>query len=318
MKRSVTLLTTVFLLLGMLCLGQASQSHAAGAEKQYKFVFIVKSMQFPFFLNMIDGAEEAVKLLPGVSLKCVGPETPYSVEEQMQLMEQAITDGVDAILIAPADSKAIVPAVEKANKAGILVATPNTKAYGGNILTWTGVDNYQVGYELGTALCNAVNGKGNVLLIEGTPGNSTSEERVEGYKDAFKKFPDIKLLDSQPANFNREKGMQLMENWLQKYKKIDAVGSINKDMTMGAVEAAKLAGRDKEMVHITFDVDNDALEALENGSILLTGAQNERSQIALAMSACYLALNGYKVPPVQYLPLSLVYKKDVPLYRGKN
>jgi ABC-type sugar transport system, periplasmic component len=293
----------------------APAQKAKAADKQYKFVFIVKSMQFPFFLNMIEGAEEAVKLMPSVSLKCIGPETPYSVEEQIQLVEQAITDGVDAILIAPADSKAIVPAIEKANKAGILVATPNTKAYGGEVLTWTGVDNYQVGFDLGMALANSINGKGNVLLIEGTPGNSTSEERVTGYKDAFKKHPEIKLLDSQPADFNREKGMVLMENWLQKYKKIDAVGSINKDMTMGAVEAAKQVGRDKEMKWITFDVDNDALDALENGDILLTGAQNERSQIALAMSSCLLALNGYKIPKQQYLPLTLVFKADVPKYR---
>jgi ABC-type sugar transport system substrate-binding protein len=292
-------------------------SQAQEPKKEYKFVFIVKSMQFPFFLNMIDGAEEAVKLFPNISLKSIGPETPYSVEEQIQLVEQAITDGVDAILIAPADSKAIVPAIEKANKAGILVATPNTKAYGGDVLTWTGVDNYQVGYDLGIALCEAIKGKGNVLLIEGTPGNSTSEERVEGYKDAFKKYPDITLLDSQPADFNREKGMVLMENWLQKYKQIDAVGSINKDMTMGAVEAAKLVGREKEMAWVTFDVDNDALDALENGDILVTGAQNERSQIALAISSCYLALNGFKIPPVQQIRLSLVYKDDVPLYREK-
>lgn len=319
MKKSSSLMILVlFLLVTFISLGMARESRAADAPKKaYKFVFIVKSMQFPFFLNMIEGAEEAVKLLPNVSLKCVGPETPYSVEEQIQLVEQAITDGVDAILIAPADSKAIVPAIEKANAAGIIVATPNTKAYGGKILTWVGVDNYKVGYDLGIALCESIKGKGNVLLIEGTPGNSTSEERVHGYKDAFKKYPGITLLDSQPANFNREKGMVLMENWLQKYKKIDAVGSINKDMTMGAVEAAKQVGRDKEMIQITFDVDNDALTALENGDILLTGAQNERSQIALAMSSCYLALHGYKIPAEQYLPLTLVYKKDVPQYRHK-
>lgn len=318
MKRKMTTLVIGCLLAVVAAgFGSVSLADAATPKKEFKFVFIVKSMQFPFFLNMIDGAEEAVKLFPGVNLKCIGPETPYSVEEQIQLVEQAITDGVDAILIAPADSKAIVPAIEKANKAGILVATPNTKAYGGQILTWTGVDNYQVGYDLGTALCETIKGKGNVLLIEGTPGNSTSEERVEGYKDAFKKYPEIKLLDSQPADFNREKGMVLMENWLQKYKKIDAIGSINKDMTMGAVEAAKLAGRHKDIAWITFDVDNDALDALENGDILLTGAQNERSQIALAMSSCYLALHGFKVPPVQYLPLTLVYKKDVPQHREK-
>jgi len=315
MKKRALVKSVFWLFLAVFFVVSITGGAIAAEKKEYNFVFIVKSMQFPFFLNMIDGAEEAVKLLPNVNLKCIGPETPYSVEEQTQLVEQAITDGVDAILIAPADSRAIVPAIEKANAAGILVATPNTKAYGGNVLTWTGVDNYKVGYDLGIALCEAINGKGEVLLIEGTPGNSTSEERVEGYKDAFKKYPGINLLDSQPADFNREKGMRLMENWLQRYKKIDAVGSINKDMTMGAVEAAKLVGRDKEMIHITFDVDNDALDALENGDILATGAQNERSQVALAMFSAYLALNGYKVPAEQYLALSLVFKDDVPKYR---
>jgi ABC-type sugar transport system substrate-binding protein len=309
----VLILVTALLLPS--CAKAPTEVASSTPEKTYEFVFIVKSMQFPFFLSMIEGAEAAAATLPNVNIKCIGPETPYSVEEQIQLVEQAIIDGVDAIMIAPADSKAIVPAIEKANKAGILVATPNTKAYGGDVLTWVGVDNYQVGYELGKTLAENINFAGNVLLIEGTPGNSTSEERVEGYLDAFAEYPGINLLDSQPADFNREKGMKLMENWLQKYDQIDAVGSINKDMTMGAVEAAKAVGRDKDFIQVTFDVDNDGLDALEAGEILVTGAQNEKSQAAIALYSCYLALQGYKVPPMQYLPLSLVYKDDVPLYR---
>ncbi|PKL21454.1 MAG: hypothetical protein CVV48_07760 [Spirochaetae bacterium HGW-Spirochaetae-4] len=316
MKKGLFLvLILVSALLLQSCAKAPTEVAGSAPEKTYEFVFIVKSMQFPFFLSMIEGAEAAAATLPNVNIKCIGPETPYSVEEQIQLVEQAIIDGVDAIMIAPADSKAIVPAIEKANKAGILVATPNTKAYGGDVLTWVGVDNYQVGYELGKTLAENINFAGNVLLIEGTPGNSTSEERVEGYLDAFAEYPGINLLDSQPADFNREKGMKLMENWLQKYDRIDAVGSINKDMTMGAVEAAKAVGRDKDFIHVTFDVDNDGLDALEAGEILVTGAQNEKSQAAIALYSCYLALQGYKVPPMQYLPLSLVYKDDVPLYR---
>src|SRR5699024_2956617 len=115
----------------------------------------------------------------------------------------------------------IIPAIEAANAAGIPIATPNTKAYGGDVLCWVGVDNYTVGYELGKALCDALGGKGNVVLIEGTAGNSTSTERVDGYLDAFAEYPDIVLLDSQPADFNREKGMTVMENFLQRYDDID-------------------------------------------------------------------------------------------------
>lgn len=72
---------------------------------------------------------------------------------------------------------------------------------------------------------DALGGKGNVVLIEGTAGNSTSTERVDGYKDAFAEYPEIVLLDSQPADFNREKGMTVMENFLERYDHIDGVAS---------------------------------------------------------------------------------------------
>ena len=86
---------------------------------------------------------------------------------------------------------------------------------------------------------------------------------------------------------------------------VDGVGSINKDMTMGAIEACKAVGRDKEMVQVTFDVDNDCLDAIDAGDILITGAQEEKSQIANAIYACLLACNGYKVAPEQYIPMTL-------------
>lgn len=296
--------------------GNESQAQVSmGDVETYDFVFIVKSMQFSFMLSMIDGAEAAAKLVPNINIKCIGPETPYSVEEQIQLVEQAITDEADAILITPADSTGIIPAIEKANAAGIPIATPNTKAYGGDVLTWIGVDNYTVGYELGKALCESLNGQGKIVLIEGTAGNSTSTERVDGYLAAFKEYPEIELLDSQPADFNREKGMTVMENFLQRYPEIDGVGSINKDMTMGAIEACKAVGRDKEMVHVTFDVDSDCLDAIDAGDILITGAQEEKSQIANAIYACLLACNGYKVAPEQYIPMTLVTKDNTDLYR---
>lgn len=308
MKKLAALLLALILCVSM-TMGVAEE------VKTYNFVFIVKSMQFSFMLSMIDGAKAAAALVPNINIDCIGPETPYSVSEQIELVEQAITNGVDAIMITPADSTGIVPAIEAANAAGIPIATPNTKAYGGNVLTWIGVDNYQVGYQLGKALCEALNGEGKVVLIEGTAGNSTSTERVDGYNDAFKEYPGITLLDSQPADFDREKGMTVMENFLERYDEIDGVASVNKDMSMGAIEAIKAADRMEEMIQVTFDVDNDCLDAIEAGDILITGAQEEKSQIANAIYACLLACNGFKVAPEQYIPMTLVTKDNVGLYR---
>ncbi len=305
--------------------GQASSSkgQTAGADttilneklgEEINMVFIVKSMQMPFFLSMIEGAEAAAKLLPNVNIKCVGPETPYSVEEQIQIIEQAITDGADAVICTPADSTAIVPAVEKCKEAGVLFATPNTKAYSDDVLTYTGVQNVEVGYTLGKALAEKLGGQGNVVLFDGKAGNCTGEERTEGYKKAFAEYPGITLLDVQPGDWNRELGMSIMENWLQKYDKIDGCASIAKDMTMGALEAVKAAGRMDEITFVTFDVDNDVFEAIKAGEIYCTGDQGEKSQAATAIMSAYLALNGYNVAKVQSLPLSIVTIDDLDKY----
>ena len=110
MKKFVSLLLAL-----VLCVSMVSAGVAETATKTYEFVFIVKSMQFSFMLSMIDGAEAAAKLVDNIHISCIGPETPYSVNEQIELVEQAITNNVDAIMITPADSTGIIPAIESAH-----------------------------------------------------------------------------------------------------------------------------------------------------------------------------------------------------------
>ena len=291
----------------------AGEAQTNSSGEKMKMVFIVKSMQFSFMLDMIEGAEQAGKDL-GIEVVGQGPETGFSVEEQIQLVEQAITDGVDLVCIVPADSEAITTAVEKCNAAGIPVITPNTKANGGDVLSWVGVDNVEVGYNLGKQMCESISGKGDVVLLEGKPGNSTSEERIEGYKKAIDEYPDVNLIDSQPADFSREAGMTLMENMLQKHAKIDACGSANKDMTMGALEAAKAVGRENEIKFVTFDMDEDVVTAVENGEVYATGDQDPFSQGYMSILAGYGHLNGSTIPDELYLPLTIVTKDNISSY----
>lgn len=105
-----------------------------------------------------------------------------------------------------------------------------------------------------------------------------------------------------------------MENFLQRYPEIEAVGSVNKDMTMRALEACKAQGR-KGIVQVTFDVDSGCLDAIDAGEILITGAQEEKSQVANIIYTALLALNGLKVAPEQYIPMTPVTKENTSLYR---
>jgi ABC-type sugar transport system, periplasmic component len=306
MKKFGLLVLVAVLLVSMFAAPIASAQEAAPK----KLIFIVKSMAMSFFLDVIEGAEAAAADL-GVEIKCVGPETPFSVEEQIQIVEQAIIDGVDGVCIIPADSAAVVTAIRKCNEAGVPVLTPNTKANGGDVLTWIGADNVDVGYRLGKIMCESINGEGNVVLLEGTPGNSTAEERTEGYKLAIDEYPGVTLIDSQPANFSREEGMMLMENFLQMYPDIDACGSGNKDMSMGALEAIKNAGRLDQIKVITFDTDADVVAGIQNGEVFATGDQDPFSQGYLSVAAMVANLNGCAIPSQMYLPLRVIDSSNI-------
>ncbi|MGI6081017.1 MAG: sugar ABC transporter substrate-binding protein [Candidatus Avilachnospira sp.] len=291
--------------------GETASAQASTGGEKYDIAFIVKSMQSAFFINMTDAAEKCGQdYADKINVEIMAPQTPFNIEEQIQLVEQCITNQVDAIVIAPCDSEGIVPAIEKANAAGIVVVTANTKSNGGDITAYVGVENYDVGYSLATALFDKLGGEGNVILIEGKAGNSTSEERAEGFKAAMENYPGITLLSSQPADWDRASAMTVMENCLQTYDDIDGVLTLTKDMGLGAIEAIKAAGREDEIVSMTFDVDDDVIAALEAGDLYASGNQNEQSQAYIAIMTAVFALDGYKVDDEQILPISVVTLED--------
>jgi ABC-type sugar transport system substrate-binding protein len=158
------------------------------AEKKYKIIFIVKSLDNPFWDRMRAGAEKAGEDL-GIEIKTLAPIKPYNVEEQLRFMEDGITQKVDAICVVPADSKGIVPGIEKANKAGIPVVTPNSRAFGGKVMTWTGAHNRDVGYDIAKYAINAIGGKGN-------PGVAANVKKIVGT------IGYVDLADAQKNNMN--------------------------------------------------------------------------------------------------------------------
>lgn len=310
MKKTIALLLATVMLLGILCsCGNTAVKEETGEQindgKVFEIAFIIKSLQSVLWVNMGEAAEQAGKDYSNVNVEVMAPQTPMNVDEQIQLVEQAITKGVDCICIAPCDSTAIVPVLEKANKAGIMIVTPNTKANGADITCFVGVENYDVGYTLGTEFCEKIGGQGNVLLLEGKPGVSTSEERVAGFNDAIKNYPGINLLDSQATDWDRAKANTIMENWLQVYDDIDGVMSLTKDTGLGAIEAMKAAGRNDDILSMTFDIDDETVEAIENGDLYATGNQNERSQGYMAVTMARLALMGYIIPDNVILPITI-------------
>ena len=284
------------------------------AAKQYRMVFIVKSMDNPFWNMMLEGAQQAAKDL-NLEIKGLAPIKPNNVEEQIRMMEDAITQKMDAIVVVPADSKGIVPGIEKANSAGVPVMTSNTRAFGGQFISFAGAPNEEAAYIVTKKFIQQfLNGKGSVIILEGVPGAQTSIDRKAGTDRAIKEFANIKVLASQTAKFSRVEGMRVMENLLQRFPAIDGVICNNDEMALGAIEAIDAAKRLKDIKVAGFDGNNDAIKSISEGRLMVTGAQRPDAQAYWSVLGAYMYLEGYPVPTDIYVPCPPVDKSNVAEY----
>jgi len=167
----------------------------AGAETVATFT---RNPSNPILRGVRIGGEIAAKSLDAEIVHFIPrSEAPA---EQLGLVDEVVRIKPDAIVFAPFDPKAMVPAVDKLNAAGIPVTNVNERLAGGNVVAYVGTDDYQLALTTARYLINAMGKKGNVVILEGPDNLPTSIARVKAYKDALKEFPDVKLLASKSAN----------------------------------------------------------------------------------------------------------------------
>ena len=166
----------------------------------------------------------------------------------------------------------MVPAVEKINAAGIPVTNITDRAAGGKFVAYVGANDYSIGLETARTLMKAIGGKGNVLILEGVKGSLTNTDRVRGFNDAIKENPGVKLLASQPANYQRLNALQVMENLMQSFPKIDGVLAANDPMAVGAIEA--LEGANRKALVVGINGSKEAVELIKSGKLLASGDFN--------------------------------------------
>ena len=230
-----------------------------------------KNQTNPYFQAVRVGTETAAKTL-GVKVIQYIPTKPDSIPEQLSQVEDVIVKKPSAIIFIPVDYKALVPAVEKINAAGIPVTNITDRSAGGQFVAFVGADDYSIGLSVGHRLLKAIGGKGNVVILEGVKGSLTSTNRVRGFNDAIKEYPNVKLLASQPGNFQRLNALQVMENLMQSFPSIDGVLAANDPMAVGAIEALEAANRKALVVGI--NGSKEAVELIKSGKLLASGDFN--------------------------------------------
>jgi ribose transport system substrate-binding protein len=252
----------------------------APVTTHYKFAWIMPDMFNPFWVYMRQGAEKAAQEFRAkgvqIDIQQMAPIQTFNVEEQVAIFENAIQMKVDAIGICIIDQTAVITQVNKAVAAGIPVAALSTDIPNSNRTVFAGQDNKVVAQNVAQMAIDFNQKKGNYIILSGLTGNFISEERDAGFKAAIAANPNTKLLDMQPAEFNRAKGLEVMENMLQKYAagQIQGVFTVNDEVALGAMEAVQASGRANEIVVVGIDGNEDASKAVKAGTMLATAADD--------------------------------------------
>jgi ribose transport system substrate-binding protein len=278
-----------------------------------------KNQTNPFFQAVRVGADAAAKQLNAKVVHYI-PTKPDSIPEQLSQVEDVIVKKPDAIVFTPVDYKAMVPSVEKINQAGIPVVNITDRSAGGKFVAFVGADDYSLGLETARFLLKALGGKGNLVVLEGVKGALTNIDRVRGFNDAISEAPGMKLLASQPANYQRLQALQVMENLLQSYPSIDGVLAANDAMATGAIEALDGAARKSLVTGI--NGTQEAIDAIKSGKLLATGDYNAFQQGCLGAMIAIRNLRKLPIKTEILLKPSVVNKEnfkdyDTPLDQRK-
>jgi galactofuranose transport system substrate-binding protein len=227
-----------------------------------------------------------------------------SAAKQVADVNSMIAQGVDAIFLAPREEKPLIPAVMAAKKAGIPVilldrsVDPSLAKAGEDYIAFIGSDFIEEGRRAGEWLVKAMNGKADIIQLEGTTGSSPANDRAKGFADYIKDHPGMKIVASQTGDFARDKGRQVAETLLQANPTASAIYAHNDEMAIGAISALEAAGKTpgKDVIIVSIDGTRDALQAIIDGKM---GATVECSPFfgPAAYDTLVKYANGETIPP---------------------
>jgi inositol transport system substrate-binding protein len=233
--------------------------------------------------------------------------------KQLSQVETFISQKVSAIAIVPVDTVSIQHIVDEANKAKIPIVIINRTFDGvDKASAYVGGQSIQSGILEMTQVGQVLGGKGDIAVMEGTDGQEAAIQRTAGYKQVIKdKYPDIKIVLDQSADFDRAKGMSLMENWLNSGKHIDAVVANNDEMAIGAIMALKAANKLNQIKVFGIDGTPVGLGFVKSGEMQATVFQDAMGQGSGGMETAYKLAKGEQVNKTNYVPYVLVTKDNV-------
>ena len=289
------------LLVGSLLVSSGCNKSGGGAGGKRIGVTLL-TREHVFYKDLEAGLKEAADK-QGYQLTVTSGD--FDLAKQQSQIENFIVQRMDAIIVCPADSKGIGPAIEQANRAGIPVFTADIAAQGGQVVSHVASDNLAGGRLAAEFMAKAIGGQGEGGII-GQQEVQSGLDRELGFKEEMKKYPGIKVAAVLNGGGVRDKALKAAEDMLQGNPNLKGLFGINDDSALGALSAAEASGR-KELVIVGYDAIPEAVSAIKRGSALKADvAQQPRDLGAKTIEAISQHFAGSPVEKSISVPVKIV------------
>jgi len=277
-----------------------------------RIALVMKSLANEFFKTMEDGARAHHQQHAGeYDLIAIGIKDELDVAQQVKLVEQMVAQGVSAIVIAPADSQALVPVCKRAMDAGVVVINIDNKFDAAVLadkevsIPFVGPDNRKGARLAGEYLARKLKGGDEVAIIEGAPNTFNGIQRRLGFEDAMKSA-GANIVSSQSGYWEMAKANQVVSAILTEHLNLKALLCANDSMALGAIAATKAAGKSDDILIVGFDNISAVQELLTEGGILCTIDQHADKLAVYGIEYALEMLTKKGTPADKETPVDLI------------
>lgn len=278
---------------------------------QYKIGLIMKTLTNPFFIEMEKGARRAQEEL-GVELVVRTGAQETSIEQQIAIVEEMITAGMDAIVIAPGSSTELIPVLKQAQDAGIVVINIDNRldaavsAEMGLVnVPFISVDNEQGAYLSARCIVDRLTGPAEVAILEGIREAKNAQDRKAGAERAFAEAPQLTVVASETAHWKIDEAYTVTKSLFEQHPNIKGIFAANDMMGFGAIKYLEETGRQDVLV-AAYDALEEAVKLVDEGKMLCTIDQQAAEQGYLGIQYAVRALEGETLPAETMVDVKLV------------
>lgn len=283
------------------------------AFKPLRFAYLPNLADHPAIMKFIEGFKAESEHL-GATVEVF--DARFDANLQASLIEETIAAGFDGFAYIPVDASACGPALEKAHKAGlkiVVVGNPAAPEIMPFIDCFAGADMWAQGRMAAENVYDAFGDKPlKVVIITGMVGTTAAQGRTEGFEEKLAELcPQAEIIGKQPADWDRAKALEIMENFLTRFPEIDVVYANDDNMAFGAIQAIKAAGRMDEITAFGVDAMCESVEPIKAGELWGTVVQSPSLMNFYAARALFDLCNGRAVPDEMLIPLPKLTKDNI-------